>query len=411
MAGFSNGHFPLEKPRAMISRHRSPSLDVPKSPLSEPALDHFSPKLVEQILTKENLLLYGSTAPIVSGSVENARIVGGQKKILHAYPPSSLVRPSTRFKVNPAFVDENSDLDVSADVPSSVINGPQIGAKSTSPKRACISNREGTTRGRLALSSPQLALLSSQTTGGSSSNRVCPSQQSPASPTSASAVKSLVAYEENVAPDSYCPTPSPSFEVVRIYPGCGEEFSEPTSVPPLLNPSRSRKGSSQPSVGPNSSLDPRFEEVVLTSLAWMFAFTGVLGLLILLAAWTDNLYACSLMVFLSLNLGAYLVMNKWSTKQIPISRFREPVDVVIRGVDLESAGFDCPEDGHSSVVHINGRFEISSLQSSQDIFQSELLMNGQVISVCWLPSIKTIFHSKIRSLLLAGMFFMLEHRR
>jgi hypothetical protein len=257
--------------------------------------------------------------------------------------------------------------------------------------------------------------LSSPIIEGSLDDHVGQSQESPASTRPSAAINAFVTDEENVlARDSplpptpsYSPTPSPSFEVIRIYPGCDVEFSEVTTLPSSLNPSPVQRRPSQPPVGSKNSRDPKFERVVLVALAWTFVFICGFGLLLLLVECTHGVYACSLMVFLSLNLGAHLVMNKCVKKR----RVRNPVDVVIRGREYESAVFDIPEDGHSSVVQINGRFEISSLRSSQDIFRSELLMNGQIISVCvdFFPLIY-LSNTNIGSLLLAGMLFPLEHQ-
>jgi hypothetical protein len=181
----------------------------------------------------------------------------------------------------------------------------------------------------------------------------------------------------------YSPTPSPSFDVIRIFPGGDLEVLEATVLPRSLNSSYAQPGSLPVSAASKkNSLDPELEKVVLVALAWTFAFACGFGFLLLLAEWTHNAYACSLMVVLSYNFGVHLVLKKCVKKRIPVSRTRLPADVsIIRSRDLECAGFESHEDTHSGVVHINGRFEVSSIRSSQDIFPSELLMNGQVFSV------------------------------
>lgn len=368
--------FPAEKPWMTVSG-RSIS-DGPKSPVSKPALDHFSPKLAERILSNENILLNDSVVAVASGSAETAC---GQKSLRSAYSPSPpcLAQPSMStfqsFEVIRAF--PTSELDVSADLPSVVLDDFKTVIKPSSTERTYTANGGIVLSGELpqAPSNPTSSSRFSSIATFSLDDHAGASQDGLASTTEKVLIRDLPSPHLSTLP---CPPKlSPSFEVIRIFP-CGDvEFSDAAILPPSLKHFPARRGPSPLSF---TSKNSELEQVVLIALAWTFAFTFGFGFLLLLAEWTHNAYACSLMVVLSLNLGAYLVMNNCVMKQISVSRVRNPTDVTIRSRDLGSAGNESPEDGHSSFVQINGRFEISSFRSSQDIFRSELLMNGQVIS-------------------------------
>jgi hypothetical protein len=380
MAELSNTRPPAKKPLTISSR-RGPS-EGPGSHL-------------ERNRPKEN----NPTVTTTSGTAENSC---GENGFLHPCPPppSRLARRRpppiySSFKVIHAF--PNGDLDVSqaqaADLPSLAATDLKPVVKSPLEK-ACAINREKLLGGTALPTPSHLNSLSSPSSPFVAAIVISPldhlgvSQVDPA--TTVSEVRTcIVDQEKGLARDSPSPppappySPTPSFDVIRIFPDGDSEVLETTILSRSLDSSYAQIGPSPVFAGSRKNPpDPDLEKVVLVALAWTFALSCGFGFLLLLAEWTHNACTCSLMVVVFYNLGVHLVMKKCVKKRIPVSSARIPEDGgITRSKDLECAGFESHDDVHSGTVHINGRFEVSSIRSSQDIFPSELLMNGQVFSV------------------------------
>ena len=359
----------------ILAGHRKAS-DGLKSPGSKHALARFLPKLLQGPNSNQAVLFHGlgPVVTVISGSMDNA-LFSLEQKLLRAYPP--------RFRLAYWHAFQRRDVDGSPKKLCSVLNDLKAVVKPAFVERSRIANIQKSID-RCPPSTPPFQSLPSSssivTIDDFPENYLNALEDSAG--TTTTIVKAWLSDEENMP--LYPPTPSPSFEVIRIFPSDDMDVSDDTILPLSLNAPSARSGPSPITtiaLNLKNSLNREVIKVLLITLFCTVVLVLGFGLLIHLVHRMGSLYACVLMVALSFYLGVQLVLRKCVTKRPPTFGIRDSDDLAVQYNDFQSARFDSSEHGQSSVVQINGRFEISSLRSSQDIFRSELLTNGQVISV------------------------------
>ena len=211
-----------------------------KSPGLKPTfkLTRFSPKLLQGSKT---VLFNDPVVTIISGSMGNI-FFSLEQRLFHTYPPR--FRLTTRFRVAHAF--PRRGLDDFSNMPRSVLNDSTAVVKPASMERTRIPNiHRSISRCTLSMpiqSIPCSSSIVTVTIDDFPENYLNTLENSAGTTT---IVKAWLSDEENMP--LYPPTPSPSFEVIRIFPSDNMDISDGTILPLSLNAPSTRSGLSRSS--------------------------------------------------------------------------------------------------------------------------------------------------------------------